>query len=165
MPPRFVVLCLRLVIHRQLFDKSFWCGMIIPHFKYINIKFMKNLNLKKFGELLKDLRMKRDFSLRDICKKVNYDPSNWSKIERGLISPPNDETTLSRWTSALGLRGDSAEYYNFIDLANIAQGIIPDYIMQEKDLVLALPAFFRTVRNEKPTKKEIDGLINLIKNS
>jgi hypothetical protein len=37
--------------------------------------------------------------------------------------------------------------------------------MQEKDLVNALPAFFRTVRNEKPNKKEIDDLINLIKNN
>jgi len=109
--------------------------------------------------------MKQNLSLRDICKKVNYDPSNWSKIERGLISPPSDKETLSQWANTLGIKNGSAEYYNFIDLANIAQGIIPDYIMQEADLVKALPAFFRTVRNEKPTKKEIDDLINLIKNN
>jgi transcriptional regulator with XRE-family HTH domain len=126
---------------------------------------MKNANLKKFGEILKDLRMKKNLSLRDICKKVNYDPSNWSKIERGLISPPSDKETLSQWANTLGIKNGSAEYYNFIDLANIAQSIIPDYIMQEADLVKALPAFFRTVRNEKPTKKEIDDLINLIKNN
>ncbi|MBI5071989.1 helix-turn-helix transcriptional regulator [Candidatus Falkowbacteria bacterium] len=126
---------------------------------------MKNENLKKFGELLKYLRMKKNFSLRDICKKINYDPSNWSKIERGLISPPSDKETLSQWAKVLLIKNGSAEYYNFIDLANIAQGIIPDYIMQEADLVKALPAFFRTVRNEKPTKKEIDDLISLIKNN
>ncbi|OGY40941.1 MAG: hypothetical protein A2Y82_03720 [Candidatus Buchananbacteria bacterium RBG_13_36_9] len=126
---------------------------------------MKNTNLKKFGELLKELRMKQNLSLRDVCKKVNYDPSNWSKIERGLISPPSDEPILGQWANALGLAKESKGYYEFIDQANIAQGIIPDYIMQEKDLVKALPAFFRTVRNEKPTKKEIDDLINLIKNN
>ncbi len=126
---------------------------------------MPNANLKKFGELLKALRMKQDLSLRDVCKKVNYDPSNWSKIERGMISPPSEEVVLGQWALALGLAKESKEYYEFIDLANIAQGIIPDYIMQEKDLVRALPAFFRTVRNEKPTKKEIDDLINLIKNN
>lgn len=104
-------------------------------------------------------------SLRDICKKVNYDPSNWSKVERGLISPPCDEVALGQWAGALGLPQKSKEYYEFIDQANIAQGIIPDYIMQEYDLVKALPAFFRTVRNEKPTKKEIDDLINLIKSN
>ena len=126
---------------------------------------MKNTSLKKFGKLLKSLRMKHNLSLRDICKKVNYDPSNWSKIERGLISPPSEKSTLSQWANSLGLIRESKEYYEFIDQANIAQGIIPDYIMQEKDLVKALPAFFRTVRNEKPTKKEIDDLINLIKNN
>lgn len=126
---------------------------------------MKNENLKKFSELLKDLRMKQNLSLREICKKINYDPSNWSKIERGLISPPSDKKILSRWAGALGIKNGSGEYYNFIDLANIAQGIIPDYIMKEADLVKALPAFFRTVRNEKPTKKEINDLINLIKNN
>ncbi|MFA5188290.1 MAG: helix-turn-helix transcriptional regulator [Patescibacteria group bacterium] len=126
---------------------------------------MQNANLKKIGALLKELRMKQNLSLRDVCKKANYDPSNWSKIERGLISPPSDEPTLGQWAKALGLTKESKEYYEFIDLANIAQGIIPDYIMQEKDLVNALPAFFRTVRNEKPSKKEIDDLINLIKNN
>jgi transcriptional regulator with XRE-family HTH domain len=126
---------------------------------------MKNANLKKFSELLKELRMKQNLSLRDVCKKVSYDPSNWSKIERGLISPPSDDDVLSRWANALGLAEESKEYYEFIDQASIAQGIIPDYIMQEKDLVKALPAFFRTVRNEKPTKKEIDDLISLIKNN
>jgi len=123
---------------------------------------MKNTNLKKFGELLKDLRMKQNLSLRDICKKVNYDPSNWSKIERGLISPPSEKATLTQWANSLGLTKESKEHYEFIDLANIAQGIIPDYIMQEKDLVNALPAFFSTFRNEKPTKKEISNLIKIL---
>jgi len=126
---------------------------------------MRNANLKKFGEFLKELRTKQNLSLRDICKKVNYDPSNWSKIERGLTRPPDDKQTLSQWAGVLGIKSDGEEYYNFIDLANIAQGVIPDYIMRDADLVKALPAFFRTVRNEKPTKKEIDDLINLIKNN
>ena len=126
---------------------------------------MQNVNLKKFGEILKELRLKQGLSLREICKKVNYDPSNWSKIERGLIPPPNGETAMTQWASVFGMEKGSGEYYEFIDLANVAQGIIPDYIMQKKDLIRALPAFFRTVRNEKPTKKEIDDLINLIKNN
>jgi len=123
---------------------------------------MQNANLKKFGELLKELRLKQNLSLRDVCKKVNYDPSNWSKIERGLISPPSDESVLGQWANALGLAKESKEYYEFIDQANIAQGIIPDYIMQEKDLVRALPAFFCVLREEKPTRVEINRLIKLI---
>ena len=120
---------------------------------------MKNANFKKFGELLKELRMNAHLSLRDVCKKVNYDPSNWSKIERGLIPPPNNEDTLGEWAQALGLAQKSKEYFEFIDLANIAQGIIPDYIMQEKDLLKALPAFYCVLREKNPSKTDVDNLI------
>lgn len=123
---------------------------------------MNNANLNKFGELLKELRMKLNLSLRDICKQVNYDPSNWSKVERGLISPPNEEDTLRRWAKALGLTQESREYYEFIDLANIAQSIIPDYIMQDKDLVKTLPAFFCTLREGRFNKTMADRLIKLL---
>jgi len=126
---------------------------------------MRNANLKKFGEFLKELRTKQNLSLRDICKKVNYDPSNWSKIERGKIAPPSDRKTLELWARTLGLKKDSKEFYGFIYNANVAQSIIPFEIMEEKDLVAALPAFFRTLKNRKPNKEEIDNMINLIKNA
>ena len=44
--------------------------------------------IQKFGKTLKKLRTVKGLSLRQVCKKTGYDPSNWSKIERGLISPP-----------------------------------------------------------------------------
>jgi len=121
---------------------------------------MPNPNLKKFGEFLKELRIKQDLSLRDICKKVSYDPSNWSKIERGLISPPSDEAILKNWAEALGLKNKA--YYEFVDLANIAQGIIPDYIMQEKDLVRALPSLFSVLRQGRSSGVELNKLIKLL---
>ena len=120
-------------------------------------------NLQKFGKTLKELRIKKELSLRDICKLVNYDPSNWSKIERGKMSPPSKETVLQKWAEVLGLK-TKKDIQEFIDKANIAQGIIPDYILNHNS-VEYLPAFFRTLRNKKPTKKEIDRLIKLIKNA
>lgn len=122
-------------------------------------------NLKKFGESLYNLRIKKGYTLREMCRKVNYDPSNWSKIERGKISPPSDRKTMETWAKALGLKKDSKEFDDFISYANVAQGIIPFEIMEEKDLVAALPAFFRTLKNRKPNKEEIDNMINLIKNA
>ena len=53
----------------------------------------------------------------------------------------------------------------FIDDAKIAQGSIPQDILSQDILVEKLPAFFRTLRNRKPTKKEIDRLIKLIARS
>lgn len=122
-------------------------------------------NLVKFGKILKDLRIKKELSLREICKATNYDPSNWSKIERGVISPPSDEKILRKWAKTLGLLQKSNEFQEFIDDAKIAQGIIPQDILSRKDAVKCMPAFFRTLRNEKPTKEEIDRLIELIRSS
>ena len=122
-------------------------------------------NLKKFGKLLYDFRIKKEYTLREMCRKVNYDPSNWSKIERGKIAPPSDKKTLELMARTLGLKRGSKEFDNFIYSADIAQGIIPFGIMEEKELVAALPAFFRTLKNRKPNKEEIDNMINLIKNA
>jgi len=122
-------------------------------------------NAKQFSQHLKNLRIQKELSLRSICKKIKYDPSNWSKIERGIISPPSDEKTLAKWANALGLLPRSKEFYLFMDEARIAQGIIPEDILLQKNAVKYLPAFFRTLRNKKPTKKEIDNLIKLIRNA
>lgn len=122
-----------------------------------------NKNLLKFGRMLKDLRIIRELSLREVCRETDYDPSNWSKIERGIISPPADEKTLIKWAKILGLTTKKTK--EFIDEARVAQGIIPEDIMSSQNAVNALPAFFRTLRNEKPTKEEIDNLVRLIKNS
>ena len=122
-------------------------------------------NLKKFGKVLKDLRIEKELSLREICKLADYDPSNWSKIERGMISPPSEEKTLRKWARILGLSQKSKEFQEFIDKAKVAQGIIPQDILSRKNAVKCMPAFFRTLRNEKPTKEEIDRLIELIRNA
>ena len=122
-------------------------------------------NLKKFGKILKDMRIEKELSLREICKLADYDPSNWSKIERGMISPPSEEKTLRKWAKILGLSQKSKEFQEFIDKAKVAQGIIPQDILSRKNAVKCMPVFFRTLRNEKPTKEEIDRLIELIRNA
>lgn len=120
-------------------------------------------NLQKFGRTLKELRIKKELSLRDVCKETGYDPSNWSKIERGIISPPADEKVLIKWAKILGL--SAKEIRKFMDDAQVAQGIIPQDILSDNEALKLMPAFFRTLRNEKPTEDEINNLIKLIKNS
>jgi transcriptional regulator with XRE-family HTH domain len=124
-----------------------------------------NKNLLKFGELLKNLRIEKNLSLREICKLADYDPSNWSKIERGKMAPPSDNSALIKWAKILGLSENKKELNDFIDCAAIAQGIIPEDILTDADTVRLLPAFFCTIRNKKPTRQEIEALIKLIKNN
>ncbi|MDP3836795.1 MAG: helix-turn-helix transcriptional regulator [bacterium] len=120
-------------------------------------------NLRKFGSLLFELRAEANLSIREVCKMVSYDPSNWSKIERGLISPPSDEKTLKLWAKALSVEKEKLQ--DFSDKAKIAQGIIPSDLMDNQELLQLMPAFFRTVRNKKPSKEELDSLMKLIKNA
>jgi hypothetical protein len=78
------------------------------------------------------------------------------------MSPPSDEKILRKWAKVLGLSGEK-DLHEFIDKANLAQGIVPKDILSQDNAVDFLPAFFRTLRNKKPTKKEIDRLIKLIR--
>lgn len=121
-------------------------------------------NIQKFGKMLKDLRIKKKLSLRKVCQLATYDPSNWSKMERGKLSPPSDEPVLRKWAKILGLV-DKNEIRKFTDEAIVAQGIIPEDILSRPEAVEYLPALFRTLRNKKPTKEEIDRLIEIIRNA
>lgn len=123
--------------------------------------FMQN-NLKHFGEALKELRLGKQLSLREVCALVEYDPSNWSKVERGIIPPPTDEKVLRKWAQVLGL-GDA--WRKFVDDAKVAQGIIPQDILSRPDAVKCLPAFFRTLRNKKPTREDVDKILDMVKNA
>lgn len=96
-----------------------------------------------------------------MCRKTGYDPSNWSKIERGLLPPSADNKALLKWAKNLGVK--EKDRPGFIDRARIAQGIIPEDVLSEKSVLESLPAFFRTLRNEKPSQKEINNLIKLLK--
>jgi transcriptional regulator with XRE-family HTH domain len=123
------------------------------------------INLARFGKVLKELRINKGLTLREIYKLTGYDPSNWSKIERGRISPPSDEKVLKKWARVLGVYGDEKEIQRFIDEAKIAQGIIPYDILSQENAVEYLPAFLRTLANKKLTKEEVDRLIEMIRNA
>jgi len=41
-----------------------------------------------FGELAREKRLEKKYTLREFCKRIDVDPSNWSKVEKGLVKPP-----------------------------------------------------------------------------
>jgi hypothetical protein len=86
-------------------------------------------------------------------------------MERQAISPPQDREILSRYATALGLAEGSDDWYLFFDLAAADRGIIPKDIMEDDELVRELPAFFRTLRGQKPTEDEMQRVIDKIKKS
>jgi len=116
-----------------------------------------------FGDFVKELRIKEDLTLREFCRQLGEDASNWSKIERGKMSPPRDEKKLKKIAKVLGIKEHSDESNKLFDLASVESGKIPDYIMNDKEVMKALPVFFRTVGSTKPTSDELKELIQNIK--
>jgi transcriptional regulator with XRE-family HTH domain len=116
-----------------------------------------------FGEFVKEKRLEKDIGLREFCRKLSIDASNWSKIERGVKAPPQNERKLKQIAKILGISIDSEKFAEFKDLASVDAGIIPKDILSDRETLNALPMFFRTVRSEKPTEEELNKLIKNIK--
>lgn len=116
-----------------------------------------------FGEFVRAKRIDAELSLREFCKNAETDPSNWSKVERDVMPVPDNRDFLNTIARILKLKKANPDWYTFFDLAAISQRKIPDDVFDDKDVVDALPVFFRTVRGEKPSEEELDRLIGLLR--
>ena len=116
-----------------------------------------------FGEFIKERRIAKGISLREFCKRIEIDASNWSKVERGLLAPPQDKQKLRKIAQVLGIKFGSPLWKEMKDKANIDAGIIPEDILSDEKVLNSLPLFFRTIRSEKPTPEDLDKLINMIR--
>jgi transcriptional regulator with XRE-family HTH domain len=94
---------------------------------------------------------------------MEMDASHWSKVERGLLAPPQDEEKLRKIARVLNMKIGSPAWKETKDKANIDAGIIPEDILSDEKVLNSLPIFFRTVRSEKPTPEDLDKLIDMIK--
>jgi len=119
--------------------------------------------MRKFGEYIKDLRVEKEITLREFCKTAGLDPSNWSKIERGIHTPPKSKEVLEQIATTLGLPENSPEYNQLFDYAMI--DFIPAELGEDSQILEQLLLFFRTARGEKPTEEELKELIKLIQQS
>jgi len=115
-----------------------------------------------FANFVREKRVAARLTLREFCRLVGLDASNWSKIERGLMTPPQSKKVLDEIASTLKIKTDSQEYKELTDLA--ALSTIPEDLL-ESEIIEQLPVFFRTVRGEKPTEEELKTLISKIKSA
>lgn len=114
--------------------------------------------MKHFNQFVQEKRMEREMSLRQFCKLAALDPSNWSKIERGLTKQGQSPEILDRISKVLELDEKDRETLN--DLAMI--DYIPAEMMTDKRIVDSLPIFFRTVRGDNPSEEDLNLLYKLI---
>ena len=115
-----------------------------------------------FGSLIKQLRKEQQLGLREFCLRTGLDPSNWSKMERGIKKPPKDHRTLVFFAESLNIKEGSERWQQFLDAAASARGMLPDDF-KEETFVSKLPAFFRTIREHDVTPDELDRIIRFVK--
>lgn len=113
-----------------------------------------------FGPFFETIRQRQHLTMREFCRRAGCDPANISRMERGLIPPPQDRDILERYAKTLGLPDGSADWYQFFDLAAADQGLIPADIMSDAELVKSLPVFFRTLRGQKPAREDMLQIAN-----
>ena len=116
-----------------------------------------------FGSFFKELRIRQEMTLRQFCNAHGYDPGNISKLERGLLPPPESDAKLTDYAKALRIRRGSDAWYQFFDLARAARGKLPPELLRKRDVVARLPLLFRTLRGQKVSEQELNELIEMIR--
>lgn len=113
-----------------------------------------------FSAKIKSLRIKARLTLSAFCEKIEWDCSNWSKVERELLPPPSDPLFYKKIALFLGL--SEKEEKELFDLAQIQKGLIPKSIA-ESELVDLLPAFCRAADGGKMKPEAFDRLVEDIR--
>jgi len=117
---------------------------------------------RTFGARFKDLRIHLGITLRSFCEENALDPGNMSKLERGILPPPQSQAILTRYALALKLKKGSTEWYEFFDWAAAEAGMIPKDL-QDQEVLHRLPVLFRTLRGTKLSHKQLDELIERLR--
>lgn len=118
----------------------------------------------KFHELFKKKRMEIG-TVREFAKRTGLDVAYVSRLENGVTLPPKDSGKLAKLAVSLGVTHDSEEWQEFMDLAAMAKNELPEDLRDDERVASVLPAFYRTLRNEKLNKEEMEELLTLIKRS
>ena len=114
---------------------------------------------KSFHELLREKRLARRLTLREFCRRADEDPANFSRIERGLRTPPSDDV-LSRYAKALGLEGE--EERHFMTVGAISRRELPKNIPMSA-LIEKLPAMLRSIDGGRPTGEQLRNAVEVTK--
>ena len=120
-------------------------------------------NTSRFGEYFKQRRIALRKTLRQFCRENGLDPGNISRLERGLLPPPQGRETLESYAKTLKLKKGSDSWYTFFDLAAAESGRIPQELLENEEILEKLPILFRTLRGQKVPDEQLDELVRIIR--
>lgn len=118
----------------------------------------------KFHELFKKKRMEIG-TVREFAKKSGLDLAYISRLENGITLPPRDSKKLEKLALALGIKRNTDEWQEFMDLAAVAKNELPADLHDDARVAKVLPAFYRAIRSKEMDEDELQRLLDLIKDS
>jgi transcriptional regulator with XRE-family HTH domain len=116
-----------------------------------------------FGSFVKTRRIEKRITLRAFSEALGMDPSNYSRIERGLLQPPSNPERLVTFARLLGIPQESQDYRELIRLAAFGRNEIPPGILSDEAALAKLPILFRTLEGDKVDGVVLDELFEAIK--
>lgn len=119
------------------------------------------MNAPSFGSRLKELRIGKKLTLRDCTVQLGVDPSNWSKLERGVNPAPKDIEVLESWATFFSLEGRAKQ--EFFDAASLSRHEIPADLASDEKVLAALPTFFRAARGAELDDEKLKQFIEDIR--
>ena len=118
---------------------------------------------ERFGEMVRRIRLEQKLTLREFCLAHGFDPGNISKIERCVLPPPRHDDILSRYASALGIKSGEETWFTLLDCAAAESGDIPSDLKKDERLLRCLPIIVQSIRGDKLERKDIDRLVEIIR--
>jgi transcriptional regulator with XRE-family HTH domain len=116
-----------------------------------------------FGGLLKRHRLGLGKSLRQFCLEHGFDAGNFSRMERGLLPPPQSHDIVGRYAQALDIEEGTDDWLEFFDTAAAERGVIPPDLLSDEQVVEKLPVLFRTMRAKPIDAELLDKLVETLK--
>lgn len=99
-----------------------------------------------FGSFFRSTRKAIGLSLREFCRRNGFDPGNISRLERGLVRPPQSPELLESYAKALRLDESTEARDRFFDLAATEAGRIPDEVLKDRIATEKLPKILQGLR-------------------
>lgn len=113
----------------------------------------------RFGEYLRETRLRAGYGLRSFAEAIEMQPSNLSNIEHGRIPPPQQSAILDRIADALGLVEGSEERRRLLDLAVAhKKGALPPDVTEFVSRTPGIPILLRTIEDRRLSGKDLERL-------
>ena len=119
--------------------------------------------MNTFGEFVRDRRLELELTLRTFAGQIQMDAANYSKIERGVLEPPEPGPKLTAIRQALQIQEDSPECRELTRLAELGKNRIPENIRNNQIAMAGLPVLFRSLEETELTEEKFNELVEFLK--